>query len=64
MLNVQLANPEYWAMVLGTSGLSPNPPNFHCTLAVDGNVVVEQLRAQRSAVLAAELVTRCSMRLW
>jgi len=40
VLNVRLANPQYWAMVLGTSGQSPNPPGFHCTLAVDGTVVV------------------------
>jgi len=39
VLNVRLANPEYWAMVLATSEGSPNPPNFHCTLAVDGTVV-------------------------
>lgn len=40
VLNVQLANPDQWAMVVGTSGLSKNPPNFHCVLAVDGVVVV------------------------
>jgi hypothetical protein len=40
VLNVELADPKYWAMVLGTSGQSPNPPNFHCTLAVGGTVVV------------------------
>jgi len=39
VLNVRLANPQYWAMVLASSGRSPNPPNFHCTLAVDGAVV-------------------------
>lgn len=39
VLNVQLADPHYWAMVVATSGLSPDPPNFHCTLAVDGTVV-------------------------
>ena len=37
----QLANPDVWAMVTATSGLSPTPPNFHCVLAVDGVVVVE-----------------------
>jgi hypothetical protein len=41
VLNVQLANPEEWAMVAATSGLSPTPPNFHCVLAVDGVVVAE-----------------------
>ncbi len=40
VLNVQLANPQQWAMVTATSGQSPNPPTFHCTLAVDGAVVV------------------------
>ena len=55
VLNVQLANPAYWAMVLGTSGRSPNPPNFHCTLAVDGQVVVSNSGA-RGAL--------CSLRNW
>jgi hypothetical protein len=55
VLNVQLANPEQWAMVLGTSGLSPNPPTFHCSIAVDGNVVVE------NSGLKGAL---CSMRIW
>ena len=41
VLNVQLANPEEWAMVAATSGLSKAPPNFHCVLAVDGVVVAE-----------------------
>ena len=41
VLNVQLANPEEWAMVVATSGLSKVPPNFHCVLAVDGVVVAE-----------------------
>jgi hypothetical protein len=41
VLNVQLANPEEWAMVTASSGLSNTPPNFHCVLAVDGVVVVE-----------------------
>ncbi|WP_445166241.1 hypothetical protein ACTXG7_20580 [Mycolicibacterium sp. Dal123E01] len=40
-LNVQLANPDEWAMVAATSGLSKTPPNFHCVLAVDGVVVAE-----------------------
>lgn len=40
--SVRLANPQYWAMVVATSVtyLSPTAPNFHCTLAVDGTVVV------------------------
>ena len=41
VLNVQLANPDEWAMVAATSGLSAAPPNFHCVLAVDGVVVAE-----------------------
>ncbi|ORB47850.1 hypothetical protein BST42_26730 [Mycolicibacterium rhodesiae] len=41
VLNVQLANPDEWAMVAATSGLSPTPPNVHCVLAVDGVVVAE-----------------------
>lgn len=40
VMTVRLANPQYWAMVTATSGLSPNPPNFHCTLAIDGTVMV------------------------
>ncbi|MFM9034154.1 MAG: hypothetical protein ACKOQ4_07680 [Mycobacterium sp.] len=55
VLNVQLANPAYWAMVLGTSGLAPNPPNFHCTLAVDGQVVVSNSGAKGAL---------CSLRHW
>lgn len=40
--SVRLANPQYWAMVVATSVTyrSPTAPNFHCTLAVDGTVVV------------------------
>ena len=41
VLNVQLANPDEWAMVAASSGLSTTPPNFHCVLAVDGVVVAE-----------------------
>lgn len=55
VLNVKLADPQNWAMVLGTSGLSPNPPGFHCSLAVDGQVV-----ATRSGAKGA----LCSLRLW
>lgn len=40
VLTVRLADPHHWAMVSATSGRSPNPPNFHCTLAVDGAVLV------------------------
>jgi len=55
VLNVQLANPDQWAMVMGTSGLSPNPPNFHCVLAVDGVVVAENSGAKGAL---------CSLRHW
>ncbi len=55
VLNVKLAKPQYWAMVLGTSGRSPNPPNFHCTLAVDGAVVATDSGAKGAL---------CSMRHW
>lgn len=40
VLTVRLADPGIWAMVVASSGLSPSTPNFHCTLAVDGEVVV------------------------
>jgi hypothetical protein len=38
-LDVTLADPAQWAMVVATSGLDPVTPNFHCTLEVDGTVV-------------------------
>ncbi|GAT07122.1 uncharacterized protein RMCN_0255 [Mycolicibacterium novocastrense] len=38
-LDVQLANPESWAMVTATSGPGVQNPNIHCALAVDGVVV-------------------------
>lgn len=55
VLTVQLANPEKWAMALATSGRSPNPPGFHCTLAVDGTVVVRNAGAKGAL---------CSLRNW
>ena len=55
VLTVRLANPEYWAMVLSSSGRSPNPPNFHCTIAVDGAVVVTNSGAKGAL---------CSLRTW
>jgi len=55
VMTVQLANPDQWAMVMGTSGQSPNPPNFHCVLAVDG-VVVAQNAGAKGAL--------CSLRHW
>jgi cytochrome c1 len=38
--DVMLANPDQWAMVTAGSLDSPQRPNFHCVLAIDGNVVV------------------------
>ena len=55
VLNVQLANPDQWAMVLGTSVMSPNPPNFHCSIAVDGAIVVTNSGAKGAL---------CSIRHW
>lgn len=55
VLTVSLADPQQWAMVLGTSGQSPNPPTFHCSLAVDGAVAVTN-----SGVRGA----LCSLRHW
>lgn len=37
--DVLLANPDDWAMVVVSSLDSPKRPNFHCVLAVDGQVV-------------------------
>ena len=54
-LNVQLADPNEWAMVMVTSGMSKFPPNFHCVLAVDG-VVVSQNSGAKGAL--------CSLRHW
>jgi hypothetical protein len=38
-MDVMLANPTDWAMVTVSSLDSPKRPNFHCVLAVDGQVV-------------------------
>jgi hypothetical protein len=38
-LDVALANPDQWAMVTVSSLDSPQRPNFHCVLSVDGAVV-------------------------
>src|SRR5262245_35620490 len=40
ILDVMLADPNQWAMVVGMVPLSEKNPNFHCVLAVDGAVVV------------------------
>ena len=55
VLTVKLADPQFWAMVVTTSGRSPDPPNFHCTLAVDGTVMVTE-SGDRGAL--------CSLRHW
>jgi len=55
VLNVKLADPRHWAMVVASSGMSPNPPTFHCTLAVDGVVQVTNSGAKGAL---------CSLRLW
>jgi hypothetical protein len=39
VLDVMLADPDQWAIVAATSGLSAASPLFHCELAVDGVVV-------------------------
>ena len=55
VLTVRLEDPQHWAMVTATSGRSPNPPGFHCTLAVDGAVVVSNSGANGAL---------CSLRPW
>jgi hypothetical protein len=54
-LDVSLANPEEWAMVVASSGTEPGPPNVHCVLAVDG-VVVKTQQGPKGAL--------CSIRNW
>lgn len=54
-LDVQLANPNSWAMVAATSGPGEANPNIHCVLAVDG-VVVKTHQGPKGAL--------CSIRSW
>jgi hypothetical protein len=54
-MDVMLANPDQWAMVTATSLDSPQRPNFHCVIAVDGNVVVSN-QGPKGAL--------CSLRNW
>lgn len=54
-LDVQLADPDRWAMVTATSGLGEAKPNIHCVLAVDG-VVVATNQGPKGAL--------CSIRNW
>ena len=39
---LNLAKPEYWAMVVVNTGTEPGTPEFHCELSVDGSVVVSK----------------------
>lgn len=39
VLNATLLDPDRWAMVSATSGLSPQNPQFRCEMSVDGVVV-------------------------
>ncbi|ULE31789.1 hypothetical protein [Mycobacterium sp. IDR2000157661] len=54
-LDVQLANPDDWALVTATSGPGEENPNVHCVLAVDG-VVVKTHQGPKGAL--------CSLRSW
>jgi hypothetical protein len=55
-LDVYLANPDSWAMVIATTASdSTAKPNFHCVLAVDG-VVVKTAQGPKGAL--------CSIRPW
>jgi hypothetical protein len=55
-LDVPLANPDEWAMlVASTGGESTKAPNIHCALAVDG-VVVATHQGPKGAL--------CSLRNW
>ena len=52
---LDLANPNQWAMVSVSIGGEPSTPNFHCDLAVDGAAVVSN-DGPRGAL--------CSLRTW
>jgi hypothetical protein len=54
-LDVPLANPDEWAMVVAYNGGSTHMPNIHCALAVDG-VVVKTHQGPKGAL--------CSIRPW
>ena len=53
--DVMLADPNQWAMVIGTKPRSEKTIGFHCVLAVDGAVVV---------VNSGEKGALCSIRTW
>jgi hypothetical protein len=55
VLDVMLADPNQWAMVVGMVPLSQTNPDFHCALAVDGTVVVTN-QGPKGAL--------CSIRSW
>jgi hypothetical protein len=55
ILDVMLADPNQWAMVIGTKSRSETNHGFHCVLAVDGAVVV---------VNSGEKGALCSIRQW
>ncbi len=52
---VMLINPDQWAMVSVSTGRQPGLPGFHCTVSVDGNVVVSK-DGDRGVL--------CSLRTW
>jgi hypothetical protein len=54
-VDVMLANPDEWAIVTASSLDSPQHPNFHCVIAIDGNVVVSN-QGPKGAL--------CSLRNW
>ena len=55
-MDVYLANPDAWAMVLASIQTdSQQAPNLHCVLAVDG-VVVKTAQGPKGAL--------CSIRAW
>ena len=55
VLNATLFDPNRWAMVSATSGMSPQSPGFRCELSVDG-VVVSTNAGPKGAL--------CSIRHW
>jgi hypothetical protein len=39
---LDLANPDVWALVTASTGTEPGTPQFHCDLSVDGKVVASK----------------------
>jgi len=39
---LDLSNPDVWALVTASTGTEPGTPQFHCDLTVDGHVVVSK----------------------